>query len=142
MCQFFTQRISNGKRYPANMSARIDWQPDMPFALLTIRQHGEDKDYLFEELHARGGDFRLFNLYQPSSDPINAPEEATANGYTVEISGLDPAQDSCTCSGHNYTGRCKHADSLRALIGSGELPDPRDEAANMALSAVGEDCPF
>ncbi len=143
MCILFTQRIAHGKPIPVRIRATITWQPHLPFAALDIAQRGETDTYLWSEepddLSLPPHTDRIFVVFPASADPLNEPAAAWASSYTVKISESDPTMDCCTCDGWRYSGRCKHTDSFRGLIQSGELPHPMDEAANMALGVVETD---
>lgn len=46
----------------------------------------------------------------------------TGEGYQVHLVDADGlSENHCTCPGGVYTGKCKHAKALRALIGRGAL---------------------
>lgn len=38
------------------------------------------------------------------------------------------AEETCSCPGHTYGGKCKHVDALRTLYRMGKLPLPAVEA--------------
>jgi hypothetical protein len=53
--------------------------------------------------------------------------KADGEVYSVFLSlDLNAEPHRCDCAGHTFTGRCRHLDSLLALMDDGQLPDPRE----------------
>jgi len=72
----------------------------------------EQADYNLTELPADiGRGFVVVKIGQHAED--KAPGK-----YAVTIDG---DKTTCDCKGHTHHGHCKHADSIAALIASGEL---------------------
>ena len=129
MCRFYGIRVASGKQIPVQIIASlIDDDPSALGPVLTISQRGRFDVYRCVEYPSRMD--RLFQL-RHLADPktIESPD-----AYWVLISGNELRDDRCDCGGFTYLERCKHADALRGLILTGELPHPHDQAANLALA--------
>jgi hypothetical protein len=71
------------------------------------------KFYHLSEIETQLGG-RAFRLEPFTTDKLATDEDE----YVVRIDGAD---SSCTCSGHSYTGGCKHVSALLAFAAGGGL---------------------
>jgi hypothetical protein len=98
----------------AKRPPRTEVEYDVP--VLAIRKgHSEDLYDVAE--FPTGWDGRAFQLVKDSDRSV----------YDVFVS-RNGQDDRCDCTGHLQHGRCKHVDSLQALIEAGLLVHPCDEA--------------
>ena len=80
---------------------------------LVITRDGDRVFYTLKEIPADFG--RGFTLTKCAA---GTGSDREADAYHVNVDG---ACDSCTCKGHTYRDRCKHADALRFLLARGTL---------------------
>ena len=78
-----------------------------PMVFVRITQDGKPSYYWVGPLPSDFG--KGFRFEKPAPD---------TDVYDVL---LEPTGDSCTCKGHTYRDRCKHADAVRFLLARGTL---------------------